>query len=861
MQNTEKDVSNLGVIVSKTDLNGTILEVNDAFVIASGYSKQELIGQPHNIVRHPDVPKAVFADMWMTLKAGSPWVQIVKNRCKDGSYYWVEANVTPVLEKGKIVGYLSIRKPVSNEIKQSASTLYKEIDSGRKSIRYGYIRDGFQRLCVFDKIHPINLMITMVAILGVILVGEVSGLLNLSIEIAIAISLFFIGYSYAGRQYAFSRLGKAKIVIDKMREGDFSGQVNYYGNHSLSRLISSVKMMQVQLGASYVDAQEKLKISMRLKSALDNASSCVMMVNHHGEVIYVNKQLHTFFETNIDEVRKSSQSFDLSKLIGCKLNSICPNVFFKDLSQMKQSEEEIGLLKVQLSVIPVKDSDGISIGSIIEWQDMTQQRLIEQELQSTLRMASTGHTALHIDTGNLSGFYLDTSNNVNSLLEELNAIIESMVFVMTKLAIGDIRGRVEKDLQGSLAAMKGATNVSLDNLSAIVLHIKRAAETVGLAAEESSKAALDLSDRTQQAAAALEEINASMTNMSDLQHENTAELTAVNDTAHLTVDDNKVAKESLEATVSSIQQIQKTSEEIANIITIIDGIAFQTNLLALNAAVEAARAGEHGRGFAVVAGEVRTLAQKSAEAAKDIKGLIDSSVNKVNEGVSKVYETQKAFESVDERVSNIGQAMKIVLASIQEQQHSVSEIALAISNLDSNIQSNAALVEESSSAAVSLKEQAVLLNAETSKFVINESEAEKLIQHSNEVYGVKLSDIRQNMRVWRSSVQTFLNGIPTSLELESAINPSACGVGKSLATIISRAPEISNFPEYRKVDDLHIRQHELVKEAIEIMDSHSVLSIDELKEKDIILDEFVKVTDQLDIALSDLNSAIVHHAQ
>lgn len=859
MQNTEKDISNLGVIVSKTDLNGTILEVNDAFVIASGYSKQELIGQPHNILRHPDVPKAVFADMWTTLKSGSPWVQIVKNRCKDGSYYWVEANITPVLEKGKIVGYLSIRKPISDEIKRSASNLYKEIGSGRKNIRNGYLLDGFQRLCVFDKIHPINLMIIMVAILGVVLVGVVSGLFNLSIELALAISLFFVGYSYAGRQYAFSRLGKAKVVIDKMREGDFTGQVNFYGSHSLSRLISSVKMMQVQLGASYVDAQEKLRISMRLKSALDNASSSIMMVNHQGEVIYVNNQLQVFFEKNLEEVKKSASDFDLSAVIGCDLTKVCPNEFFKDLSQMKQSEEDIGSLKVQLSVIPVKDDSGMSIGSIIEWQDMTEQRVIEHELQSTLRMASIGHTALHIETENLTGFYLDTSNNINSLLEELNGIIQSMVFVMTKLAVGDIRGRVEKDLQGSLAAMKGATNVSLDNLSAIVLHIRRAAETVGLAAEESSKSALDLADRTQQAAAALEEINASMDNMSHLQNENTAELSSVNEIASLTVDDNRIAKLSIEATVSSIQQIQKTSEEIANIITIIDGIAFQTNLLALNAAVEAARAGEHGRGFAVVAGEVRTLAQKSAEAARDIKGLIDSSVIKVNEGVSKVVETQKAFELVDERVSNIGQAMKTVLGSIQEQQNSVSEIALAISNLDSNIQSNAALVEESSSAAISLKEQALLLNTETSKFIIDESIAQRLIQDSNEVYGVKLSDVRQNMRIWRSSAQTFLNGIPTSLDLESAVNPTACVVGKSLAAMVSGAPEIAHLPEYQKVEDLHIRQHMLVKEAMTIMDAHSVLSIDELKEKDIVLDKFVEVTDSLDIALSDLNKAIVQN--
>lgn len=858
-QDNEIDITKLGMIVSKTDLNGTIIEANEAFVIASGYAEKELLGQPHNILRHPDVPKAVFADMWATLKSGLPWVQIVKNRCKDGSYYWVEANVTPILENGSIVGYQSVRSPVDSETKALAQQLYKDINAGTKKIKNGYVINTLDQLCLFNHIHPVNLMILMILVLGSLSTVSLLGLIPISAEIIALLTLFFTAYTWAGKKYIFNRLGASKKVMDNMRQGNFSGQVNYLGKHSLSKLVASVKMMQIQLGASYEDAQVKLQNSLRLKSALDAASSSIMMVNKTGEVLYINHQLCQFFEKNQLQIQTVSPSFDYGNMIGKKLNTICTHEFFNDLNQSKQSEENLAGLIVNLNVLPVTDSNGKTIGSIVGWVDVTQQRTVEKELKATLEMASIGHTDININTENLTGFYLETSNNINTLLSELNAIIENMVNVMTKLAVGDIRGRVTKDLQGSLAAMKGATNVSLDNLSSIILHIKNAAQTVGQASIESSNAALDLSDRTQQAAAALEQINASMQNMADLQKQNAFEISDVNASAKKTVEVNKNAKISLDATVNSIQQIQNTSEKISNIITIIDGIAFQTNLLALNAAVEAARAGEHGRGFAVVAGEVRSLAQKSAEAASDIKKLIESSATQVNEGVAMVNKTHHAFAEVDEQVENIGIAMQTVLSSINDQQTTVSEIAQALNTLDSNIQSNAALVEESSAASVSLKEQAEFLNSETNKFSLDETKALDLIQGSNASYGVNISEVRQKMRIWRTTAQTYLNGIDIEFDAENASDPSACSVGCALSTLVSENPSISQMPEYIHVTELHEKQHDLVKQALLLIDQQNESNKDKLKDKDQIMDEFVVVTDLLDTALSKLSHSISPH--
>ncbi|MBD3755752.1 MAG: PAS domain-containing protein [Gammaproteobacteria bacterium] len=164
---TEVDISELGTLVSKTDLTGTIVEVNDAFVEASGDSREELLGQPHSIIRHPDVSKAVFKDLWQTIRAGKPWVQVVKNRTKEGQHYWVEANVIPRVQDGKIIGFLSVIKPIDEARKRQAEQFYKEVLQGRIIVRNGFKITPLQHMYLFNEIHPFNLMLTMIALLGV----------------------------------------------------------------------------------------------------------------------------------------------------------------------------------------------------------------------------------------------------------------------------------------------------------------------------------------------------------------------------------------------------------------------------------------------------------------------------------------------------------------------------------------------------------------------------------------------------------------------------------------------------------------------------------------------------------------------
>lgn len=856
---TEIDISSLGTIVSKTDLNGTILDVNEAFVEASGYTREELIGQPHNILRHPDVPKAVFKDFWQTIQSGKPWVQVVKNRTKDGHFYWVEASVIPRVQDGKIIGYLSVRKAIDETRKRQAEQLYKEIQQGRATLRNGYQINPLQRIYLFNEIHPFNLMLTMIALLGIGATLIQANVVNIPVAWVAAISALFFAYAWAGKKYAYIRLGQAKRLIDKMREGDFSGQVNTYGQHSLSKLVSAVKVMQVQLGEMYDDAHTKLNRSTRLKSALDSASSQIMMVDRRGNIMYMNDALESFFESHQAALQNAYPQFETSRLIGERIEVLFKEESrFKDLSKIQDFEAQFAEFIFNIKIRPVySEQESEQIGTVIEWLDLTQQKNIENTLKSTLQMASIGHTQLHLDNKNLKGFFLDTSNNINELFASLNEIIEDVVFVMNSLATGDVRGRIQKDLQGSLAAMKGATNVSLDNLSSIIWYIKQASETVNHAAYESSKASQDLSMRTQQAAATLEEINATMQNVNQTQIENSQELAEVAKIAEEAVLENDKAKLALNSTVEAIEDIQSTSDKISAIIGLIDGIAFQTNLLALNAAVEAARAGEHGRGFAVVAGEVRSLAQKSADAAKEIKTLIDESSVKVNMGVSKVQETENAFTVVNEEVSRIGRSLSQVMDSIREQQHSVHEVSQAIQTLDSNIQNNAALVEKTSEAADALKVQAELLSSETGKFQIDEAKTASLIQSTPPVYGVRMADVRQKMRIWLTSVQSYLNGVNVAVDIDNAADASQCDVAQALQTLVSADSSIKQLSEYERASQLHQEQHELVKEVLALNVQMGDADFEQMKLRDQKMDRFVGVSMELDEALDDLNRVCV----
>ncbi|MBP0598405.1 PAS domain S-box protein [Herbaspirillum sp. LeCh32-8] len=489
-------------IVSKTDLKGNITYVNPYFIEISGFEEEELLGAPQNLIRHPDMPGEAFADMWATIKGGTPWTGLVKNRSKNGDHYWVRANVTPIRENGQVVGYMSVRTRPDRAAVDAAETLYRSI-----------------------------------------------------------------------------RRGQAKGIALHRGEVVRTGIAGWLG-----------RLSRMQLGT-------RINLCMSAMLAIQLA---VMFAG---------------FAT--------LQQWWISGLAAAS-----------------------GLI------------------SLLLW------------------MALRG--AL-----------------ITPLRQALN--------VTYAITGGDLSSRIDTQRHDELGRLLGALRQMNVNLTAIIGDVRSNVETINVATREIASGNMDLSRRTEAQAANLEETASSMQQLASTVRQNADHAVQANQLAGSASSVAMKGGDVVAGTGVTMNEISDSSKKIVDIIGLIDSIAFQTNILALNAAVEAARAGEQGRGFAVVASEVRSLAQRSAGAAKEIKQLIDDSVEKVAVGNRQVEEAGATMREIVESVRRVSGIMGEISEATQQQSAGINQVHEAITQMDAGTQQNAALVEEAAAAAGSLEEQTMRL--------------------------------------------------------------------------------------------------------------------------------------------------------
>jgi methyl-accepting chemotaxis protein len=344
---------------------------------------------------------------------------------------------------------------------------------------------------------------------------------------------------------------------------------------------------------------------------------------------------------------------------------------------------------------------------------------INNEIKRLAGAAAAGDFSVRGDADQFQYDFRVMIEGLNAMMAVSDTNLGRLSELLQAIARGDLTVRMDGEFHGVFAAMRDDANATVAQLTDIVSRIQDASSAINTAAGEIAMGNTDLARRTEQQAANLEETAASMEELTSTVRQNADSARQANQLAIGAAGVASTGGEVVGQVVQTMRAIEASSRKIAEIISVIDGISFQTNILALNAAVEAARAGEQGRGFAVVASEVRTLAQRSATAAKEIKGLIEESVDKVSEGSNLVNQAGNTMGEIVSSVQRVTDIMAEISAASQEQSAGIEQVNQTITQMDETTQQNAALVEEASAAARSMEDQARSLSEAVDVFVID----------------------------------------------------------------------------------------------------------------------------------------------
>jgi methyl-accepting chemotaxis protein len=347
----------------------------------------------------------------------------------------------------------------------------------------------------------------------------------------------------------------------------------------------------------------------------------------------------------------------------------------------------------------------------------------EAAVGSIVQAAVRGDFSQRVALDGKSGLILNVGTAINTLCENILGALDDLAAMLGALADGDLTRRIKGEYEGTFAMLKDSANTTAERVGATISEIKRAGQEVASAASEISASTTDLSQRTEEQAASLEQTSASMEEMSVTVKKNADQAKLANQFASETRETADRSGQVVAEAVHAMSRIDESSKKIADIITVIDEIARQTNLLALNAAVEAARAGEAGRGFAVVASEVRSLAQRSSQAAKDIKDLITSSSTQVQEGVDLVNKAGSSLSGIVESIKKVAAIVSDIATASIEQSTGIDQVNKALGQVDEVTQQNSALVEENAATAKALEHQAATMNERMGTFRLNDAPA------------------------------------------------------------------------------------------------------------------------------------------
>ncbi|WP_405128240.1 methyl-accepting chemotaxis protein [Pseudoalteromonas sp. PB2-1] len=699
---------NKSLAVIEFQPSGTILTANANFLSVMGYRLEEIQGQHHAMfVAEEESKSTEYQQFWQRLRNGEFISDEFKRIGKNGKEIWIQATYNPIINNdGQVIKVIKFASDISAQ---------KERD--KQSQRDADLSNAL-RVCqasVMIANNDLEIVFVNEQVKQMLKARESdlqSVLPNFSVANLVGTCVDDFHKQPSHQRELLRTLTEPYKTTLRLAGLIFSLIATPWVSVSGKRLGTIVEWQDITDRVNKAETEKReAEENLRVRRALDRVATNTMIADAGNNIIYMNEAVLNMMKIAESDLRKDLPNFNSNNLIGQNIDVFHKNPahqrnMLAKLSSTYSTEIVVGGRTFGLVANPIFTPDDERIGTVVEWDDRTAEVAIEKEIAGLVAAAGKGDLEARVEETGKNGFFLRLAQGLNSMVSIVEDAVKDTGNMLDAMANGDLSKRIEQEYQGSFEKLKRDANATADKLTEVINRINSSATLVASGAEEISQGNADLSQRTEEQASSLEETASSMEEMTSTVRQNADNAKEVNELAEETRAKAQKGGEVVNRAVTSMSAINESSKKIADIISVIDEIAFQTNLLALNAAVEAARAGEQGRGFAVVAGEVRNLAQRSAAAAKEIKELIRDSVGKVEDGTLLVNESGSTLQEIVTAVQRVTAMISDIAQASEEQSSGIEQVNKAIAQMDEMTQQNAALVEEASAAGESMAEQA-----------------------------------------------------------------------------------------------------------------------------------------------------------
>ncbi|WP_029408012.1 methyl-accepting chemotaxis protein [Thiomicrorhabdus sp. Milos-T2] len=592
-------------------------------------------------------------------------------------------------------------------------------------------------------------------------------------------------------------------------------------------------------------------ITQGLMKSINSMVSTMVKISETGET------KHRIKVYGNDELAKASKAFnhlldDINNAI-FGVNNVLNSIAKGDFSRQVESDLKGDFLQMKLDVntsikqidstmnVLEKTAHNFRQGKLMVHKDDSIQLegkfsdVIYDLDRSAIRMKgvveSIAGTLNHLAHGDFSarseadarGDFIPLKDSLNVTLSDLENFVNEVAKVQSAISDGDLTLTVKGTYSGKMAVLKDSLNSSVKNTAVMVAKVEGITKSVVHGVDDMAKGNSDVSRRVQEQAAALEQTSSSMAEMTTAVRHNAENANHAKDRTLEAREQLESGLETMNKALVSMEEMSEANQKINEITSLIDGIAFQTNLLALNAAVEAARAGENGRGFAVVAGEVRNLAGKSAEAAGDIKYLIENSVKISQESGLYVRQTSDALTKINESMHEVSEMVTTISATSDEQSSGLQQVNKAVASMDEMTQRNALVVEQAATSSEELLGDADILKEQVNRFIIDKEitrRTEKLIHSQAASQFEKMIEAHL---AWKGKIRAFVEGVDIGVSYEVATDHTACILGK---WYYSEGQELMNLPLMAELGEEHMQMHQGIKT---VMDAKSIDDVDSVE--------------------------------